>query len=141
MMAAARIAAVTAASAALALTGQAFASTSPFFESPSRNIGCVIIEGTARCDILTRSWKPPARPAKCPHVVNFGQGLIVSRSGPSRFVCAGDTSMNPQAPILAYGHTITRGGFSCSSATSGVTCRSTATGHGFFISRQGYRLF
>jgi hypothetical protein len=66
---------------------------------------------------------------------------MVSRTGPARFVCAGDTSMDAQAPILAYGHAVTRGGLSCSSATSGMTCRSTRTGHGFFVSRQGYRLF
>jgi len=137
----ARIAAAVAALGAVTGTAQALASSSPFFESPSRNIGCVILDGTARCDILTRSWKPPARPSKCPHIVDFGQGLMVSVTGPARFVCAGDTSMDPQAPILGYGHTLSRGGLSCSSATTGMTCRSTRTGHGFFISRQGYRLF
>ena len=137
----ARLAASTAAIFAIGATAQALASASPFFKSPSSNIGCVILDGTARCDILVRSWAPPARPAACPNVVDFGQGLMVSRTGPARFVCAGDTSMDPHAPVLPYGRTVTRGGLSCSSATSGMTCRSTRTGHGFFISRQGYRLF
>ncbi len=136
-----RVAALATTIVAMATSTQALASPSPFFESPSRNIGCVIVDRTARCDILVRSWKPPARPGACPHIVDFGQGLMVSRTGPARFVCAGDTSMDPHAPILAYGRTLTRGGLSCSSATTGMTCRSTRTGHGFFISRQGYRLF
>ena len=135
------LAAITMGMVATAATAQALASPSPFFESPSRNIGCVILDGTARCDILRRSWAPPARPSACPNIVDFGQGLMVSRTGPARFVCAGDTSMDAQAPILAYGRTVARGGLSCSSATSGMTCRSTRTGHGFFVSRQGYRLF
>ena len=97
--------------------------------------------GTARCDILQRSWKPPARPASCPTIVDYGQGAIVARTGRARLVCAGDTSMDPHAPILPYGRTIVRGVLSCSSATTGMTCRSSRTGHGFFISRQGFRLF
>jgi hypothetical protein len=137
--AAARLAAAAIA-AAIAVPSLAAAS-SPFFESPSRNIGCVIVGGTARCDILHRSWQPPKRPPSCPHIVDFGQGLEVARAGAARFVCAGDTSMDPQAPILRYGHTITRGGLACASAITGMTCRSARSGHGFFISRGGYRLF
>jgi hypothetical protein len=117
------------------------AAPSPFFASPSRNIGCVILGGTARCDIRQRSWHPPARPSSCPQVVDFGQGLEVARSGRARVVCAGDTSIDPRAPILAYGRSIARDGLVCASAPTGITCRSTRTGHGFFISRQRYRLF
>jgi len=36
------------------------------FQSPTRNIGCVIVGGTARCDIGSRSWSPPPRPSDCP---------------------------------------------------------------------------
>jgi len=117
------------------------AAPNPFFESPSRNIGCVIIDATARCDIGVRSWSPPKRPSTCPQIVDFGQGIELARHGPARFVCAGDTAMEPHAPILAYGREVTRQGLRCSSATTGITCRSTLSGHGFFISRQSYRLF
>lgn len=112
-----------------------------FFESPSRNIGCAIVDATARCDITARSWSPPRRPASCPKIVDFGQGLIVGATGAARLVCAGDTAMNPTAPRLAYGQVDVIGSLRCTSALSGVTCASTRTGHGFFISRQGYRLF
>jgi hypothetical protein len=112
-----------------------------FYESPSRNIGCVILDGVARCDIIGRSWLPPPRPASCPHEVDFGQGLTVSRNGPAALVCAGDTALDPGAPILQYGRVDAGGGLRCLSSPAGMTCRSTRSGHGFFISRQRYSLF
>lgn len=111
------------------------------FKSPTGNIGCMIIAGTARCDIRKRTWSPPPRPASCPNEVDFGQGLIVTRSGPARFVCAGDTSADPSAQSLGYGTATSVGGFTCVSASSGMSCRNTATGHGFVIAIQGYRIF
>lgn len=111
------------------------------FQSPSGNIGCVLLGGTARCDIAKRSWKPPARPPGCPDEVDFGQGLQVGREDESgSFVCAGDTAMNPEAAKLAYGTDDRFGGFLCDSSSSGITCMN-AGGHGFFISIQAYRTF
>ena len=110
------------------------------FRSPSGNIGCMLIAGTARCDIERRSWRPPPRPKDCPGVVDFGQGIEIATSGAARFVCAGDTARDPAAPTLAYGSSSEADGFTCESATSGVACKR-ADGHGFFISIQSYRLF
>src|ERR1700685_160812 len=111
------------------------------FESPSRNIGCVVLDGTARCDINHRDWSPPPHPSSCPQEVDFGQGLQVHGSGAGGFVCAGDTAMDPSAPKLAYGAESVEGPCRCASATTGMTCTDTMTGHGFFISIQSYRLF
>ena len=111
------------------------------FKSPSGNIGCMIIAGTARCDIRKRTWSPPPRPSSCPNIVDFGQGLIVGGSGAARFVCAGDTSADPSAAPLAYNSDTVVGNFTCSSTSSGMTCTNTASGHGFFIAIQGYRIF
>jgi len=110
------------------------------FQSPTGNIACAIIDGTARCDIVQRDWSPPARPASCPSEVDFGQGLQVG-SGSGSFVCAGDTTQNPSAPKLAYGTASEKENFSCVSRESGITCTNTSSGHGFFISRQSYRVF
>lgn len=101
----------------------------------------MLIAGIARCDIVQRSWSPPPRPAGCPDIVDFGQGIEVAASGPARFVCAGDTSRDPTAPALAYGTRSLYGAFSCVSRTSGITCSSTTSGHGFTMSRGGYTLF
>ncbi len=111
------------------------------FQSPTGNIGCMLVDGLARCDIVRRSWSPPARPSNCPNIVDYGQGLEVGSSGPGRFVCAGDTARDITRPKLAYGTGAKAGGLLCLSATSGVTCTNEADGHGFFISLQGYRVF
>ena len=112
-----------------------------FFESPSRNIGCVILDGVARCDIVDRAWALPPRPPGCPREVDFGQGLTVSRTGAAQLVCAGDTALDPGAPILPYGGIDAAGAMRCLSSHAGMTCRSMRSGHGFFISRQRYSLF
>lgn len=110
------------------------------FQAPSTNIGCVLAGGTARCDIRSRSWSPPARPASCPSVVDFGQGVEVGKSGSAAFVCAGDTALNPGGSVLAYGQDSRVGPFLCQSRTSGLTCMNTNTGHGFTLSLQRYSL-
>lgn len=112
-----------------------------FFRTPSGNIGCAIADGTARCDVRQRDWSPPPRSASCPSIVDYGQGLIVGRSGPATFVCAGDTALDPSAPALAYGSASQVGDFVCVSRSAGTTCTDRFNGHGFFINRQGYRLF
>ncbi len=110
------------------------------FQTPSTNIGCVLAGGAARCDIRSRSWSPPGRPASCPSVVDFGQGVEVGKSGSAAFVCAGDTALNPGGSVLAYGQDSRVGPFLCQSRTSGLTCMNTNTGHGFTLSLQRYSL-
>lgn len=111
------------------------------FRSPSRNIGCYLLDGTARCDINHRDWSPPPHPAWCSQEVDFGQGLTVGMSGRARFVCAGDTALDPSGRPLPYGATDKVGVFVCGSATTGITCTNLRTKHGFFISIQRYRIF
>jgi hypothetical protein len=111
------------------------------FKSPSGNIGCTIIAGTARCDIVHRRWSPPPRPKSCPQIVDFGQGLIVGNTGAGRLVCAGDTARDPRAPALAYNTDTVVGSLRCASRSDGMTCTNTGSGHGFFIAIQSYRAF
>jgi hypothetical protein len=111
------------------------------FQSPSGNIGCSLLDGRARCDISKREWSPPPRPPGCPNEVDFGQGLEVGRNDESgSFVCAGDTTLNPEAPKLAYGSNDSSGGLVCASRTAGIAC-TNSSGHGFAISIQAYRTF
>jgi hypothetical protein len=111
------------------------------FRTPSSNIGCVGETARAgnivRCDIATRGWSPPRRPAGC--TLDWGQGLFVERTGRARFVCAGDTALN-RGRVLAYGTRIAVGGIVCTSRRSGLTCVNLQR-HGFTLSRQGYRRF
>ena len=110
------------------------------FRSPSGNIGCVMFEGGARCDIRKRDWAPLPRPAGCPRQVDYGQGLQVSHRGQATFVCAGDTALDPGASALSYGTASEVGGSECISRKNGVTCVNQA-GHGFFLSVQSYQVF
>lgn len=111
------------------------------FRSPTGNIGCVMLDGAARCDISQRSWKAPPHPASCSHEVDFGQGLEVGGSGMGGFVCAGDTALDPGGTPLRYGDASVEGDFACTSTFTGMTCTNLNDGHGFFISRQSYRVF
>jgi hypothetical protein len=110
------------------------------FRTPSGNIGCVLSEGGARCDIRKRDWKPLPRPASCPSQVDYGQGLQVAHGGQASFVCAGDTALDPGLASLSYGTAARVGGSECISRSDGVTCVNQA-GHGFFISVQSYQVF
>ena len=109
------------------------------FRSPSGNIGCQMDREQVRCDIREKSWEPPAAPAGCE--VDYGQGILLASDEPARLVCAGDTALDPGAPALPYGARNVIGQLGCESSASGMTCRDTSSGHGFFISRQSYRLF
>ena len=60
--------------------------------------------------------------------------------GQAAFVCAGDTALVGGQP-LAYGKSVSAGALVCDSAESAITCRDTATRHGFSIAREPYRLF
>jgi hypothetical protein len=109
------------------------------FTSPSGNIGCILSDDLLRCDIATRDWSPPPRPADCPDYSDYGQGMQLHPYGPARFVCAGDTAMGA-GRVLPYGEYQAGGGMSCNSEPSGMRC-SNSDGRGFVISRDAYRLF
>lgn len=112
--------------------------TSPtWFSTPSGNISCAVLSDAARCDIVERSWQPPAKPADCP--LDWGPTLGVEGTQPGRFACVSDTVYRPEV-VLPYGRRVTVGSMSCDVVAEGVTCRSAA-GHGFFLSRESYRLF
>jgi uncharacterized protein DUF6636 len=111
-----------------------------YFETPSHNIGCFLDTHGPRCDVREHTWSPPPEPAYCIKAgVDWGGGIALS-SRRAAFVCAGDTTLGGPS-ILAYGHSAQRGPFICDSEQNGVTCRDTQTGHGFFLSRQSYRIF
>lgn len=108
------------------------------FQSPSRNIGCVLDATNVRCDISKHSWRAPAKPASCD--LDYGGGVAISRAGRrGSFVCAGDTTLGA-GRVLGYGRSLRRGRITCTSRQAGMTCRN-GRGHGFRLSRDAYRLF
>lgn len=112
------------------------------FQSPSHNIGCYLSKqqgGSVRCDIREHSWTAPPKPAYCD--VDWGGGLQVGSKRRGSIVCAGDTVLDPGSPVLAYGKASAVGKIVCRSSEAGVRCSNTQSGHGFFVSRERYRLF
>ena len=124
--------------AVIGLATAASASAFAGFVSPSHNIGCVMDKGGVRCDIRDHSWHSPPKPKWCD--VDYGGGVAVDKKGKAGFVCAGDTTLE-SGPVLAYGHSISRGRFHCESQEAGMRCVNKRNGHGFFLSKQSYRLF
>jgi hypothetical protein len=126
---------------AAVLPGRAGAATA-YFETPSRNIACGWFSGlggSLRCEIRSLLRPTPPRPASCD--VDWGYGLAMGRTGRARVLCAGDTVRRTgSVRILAYGTTWRRGGFRCTSERTGLTCRN-ASGRGFFLSRERWRVF
>jgi hypothetical protein len=112
-----------------------------FFQTPSKNIGCVISGKLgARCDIKQHSWSTPPAPPSCLDL-DYGEGAEVGRHGRGGYVCAGDTVFSPSAEVLGYGERISAKVFRCASKQKGMRCVNRATKHGFFISRSEVRLF
>lgn len=121
----------------------AIAQDSDAFRSPSNNIHCGYFTGDGpavlRCDIRQVSNPQPRRPRDCD--LEWGKAFeISSRSRQGARICHGDTVANDGARVLAYGDTWQRGGFSCTSAQSGITCRN-ANGAGFELARAAQRVF
>ncbi|HMM48096.1 MAG TPA: hypothetical protein PKE32_00580 [Miltoncostaeaceae bacterium] len=112
------------------------------FATPSLNIGCYGDATMVRCDIRTSVGRRPPKPKSC-HA-DWGMAFAVTPRGRGRGLCVSDTTLpDPNRPprILRYGATLRLNPrTTCTSRTSGLTCRNTA-GHGFTLSRQQIRLF
>ncbi len=134
------------------------------FASPTGNIVCLLggdSAWTVRCDIAQKTWQPPAKPASCQ--LDWGTALLLE-GGRAGLLCAGDTVLGTAAPnqdatwwagrpgsqsattlggpsvALAYGATIRGGSISCVSQTDGMHCTDSASGAGFDLAREAYRV-
>lgn len=101
------------------------------FRTPSQNIYCLYSStgrsgAYIRCDVLSLN----------------DVGFVLERRKRARRVRITDTVTDPpKARDLAYGKSRRFGSFRCFSRTSGLTCRSRTSGHGFTLSRQRQRVF
>jgi hypothetical protein len=108
------------------------------FRTPSKNIGCLYWTAGRgrrpapflRCDILSVVKPPPAGLCQLDWT-----GFSMTAISPARPTCAGDTVYSRAAPVVSYGGTWKRGGFTCTVRRVGLRCKNTA-GRGFFMSRK-----
>jgi hypothetical protein len=102
---------------------------------PSKNIGCGTSEGVLVCDILSGLKPEPERKCELDWT-----GMEMERLGPSQPRCAGDTAYVQSAPVLQYGSTWRRDGFTCVSQQSGLQCRNQEN-QGFLLARNSWTQF
>jgi hypothetical protein len=111
------------------------------FLTPSKNIACQFFadngQGVLRCDIMKMDARP-RRPADCE--LDWGHAFEMSAKGAAGRICAGDTVMDPSLPVLAYGEVWQRGGFTCRSEQTGLTCFN-AMQRGFSLARGKQEVF
>jgi hypothetical protein len=100
------------------------------FRSPSGKIGCAF---------YSDAETPPL--ARCDWFGSDDQTVEVGRRGPARLRHVTDSVINPRARVLRYGRTTRFRSLRCRSRKTGITCRSTISGHGFKVSVEKRRLF
>jgi Family of unknown function (DUF6636) len=115
------------------------------FRTPSGNIVCQhFVAATASVECGIRSGLVGVRPVrKCAAGdPTTGRVVLPALGRAQRVRCAGDPGpfLFRTPPVLRYGRTWRGGGISCASARTGLTCRNRS-GHGFFLSRERWRMF
>jgi hypothetical protein len=108
------------------------------FRTPSRNISCALTKSAVRCDIVRKTWEPPAKPADCE--LDWGNGLVIS-DGSATITCAGDSLAGVSASTLEYGEALRSGTVRCDSESTSLSCEDEKTGHGFTLASSRYTLF
>jgi hypothetical protein len=121
--------------------GAATATTRPLsFVTPSGNITCLVTPAAheVACALSQKSWQVPGGARHwCGHTAL--EGVTMRRGHVATFLCATDVLVPHPDEVLAYGHTLSAGGFTCWSRRTGVTCGDRES-HRFFVSRAAYRL-
>jgi hypothetical protein len=105
------------------------------FQMPSGNIGCLFGFQQLRCDILSGLDPEPAE------VCDFDWvGVDMGVTGLAAANCGSDSIYETDAPTLEYGDTWSRGGITCESDESALTC-TNRDGHGFTLTLGSWSVF
>jgi hypothetical protein len=100
------------------------------FRSPSGKLGCAFVADARTPAFVRCDWRG-----------SEDEAVQVGRTGRARIKHVTDTVLNPDAPVLRYGHSTRFRGLRCRSRRSGITCRSLRSGHGFRVSVERRELF
>lgn len=103
----------------------------------------VALPAAAGTASATEVWQSPSGNIRCGYTNQVGVACSMRHNGRVATLRSfGNSSIGwtryslPAGYVLPYGRTWRRSTFSCSSMTTGMTCSSSYTGHGFFISRE-----
>ena len=126
----------------VAMCGPAMAEDWFSFQSPTGNIHCEFFSGLrethVRCDMIELTQSYRKAPQGCG--LDWGSSFVLGDRGKGELNCAGDTIINPGAPVLPYGQAVLVGRISCVSAKTGMTC-TNAGGGGFSLSKAKQQLY
>lgn len=112
----------------------------PAFATPSGNIWCDLDADGATCSIGGHEYAVGDQPDCDGHT---GRVLQVTEAE-ATMPCVGQAppTSAPESHVeLDYGESTVVGDFLCSSAETGVTCRSMVDGHGFELAYADYSIF
>jgi hypothetical protein len=118
------------AAAALAVVPASASAAYRAFRSPTGRLGCAFY-----------SDRQTPRTVRCEWRGGNDRALTLQERGRPHWLKISDTVMDPKAKVLAYGRSTSFGKLRCTSRRSGITCRSTRSGHGFMVSVQKRRVF
>lgn len=135
--------AAAAAAAAIALPATAHAGVPPSFQTPSGNIMCWVVNGTAMCRIVDYTYSVSELPPDCGSP-GWPNGFWLKEGEPAVLDCGSQppgTYTGLRSDVtLDYGQSRSAGTMTCTSELSGVTCADASTGHFFRVSRDSYEL-
>ena len=100
------------------------------FRSPTGNLGCMFysdpdVEPQVRCE-----WKG-----------GNDRAVVVDETRKAKRIKITDTVLDQKAKVLEYGKRTKFGRLTCTSRTSGITCKSAKSGHGFVVSVEKQQVF
>ena len=110
------------------------------FQTPDEKVGCYMNGQGARCDVEGQKWTAP--PPAMPCELDYGFGVEIGRRDGSGYVCAGDTTLDPEHEILDDGEKIKTGRFKCKNVgDNAIKCVNKQDGGGFEVSKLAVELF
>lgn len=111
------------------------------FQLADHSIGCMIIDGTVRCDLMVdHGYTPPKNPhPDCQG--DYGSSIMMAAGKPAAFICISDTVYDPKAAVLPDGADTLVGNVMCFADGSTVTCMNIASAHGFYLSPDAFSVF
>lgn len=92
-----------------------------------------------RCDIQKIEGGTPPAPKDCDG--EWGRSFNINKdAAQGELICVGDAVFDETYPVLQYGQTWQKDGFTCLSEESGISCFN-AHRHGFTLSKASRKLF
>ena len=118
------------------------ASSTEAFRTPTGRFACQVVENGLTCDVRQQDgdtgYPVPSKPIsdQCEEIApkQWGNGVTLPFESEAFALCATDVSITAdRTPVLAYGDRWERDGFTCTSASEGLTCERGD--HGFFANK------